>query len=123
WILLARIEPVLSRFQLADHCLALLLSGRRCNQHADCSSRRLQLVLFPVAAAALMLAVVPGLDSLQHTVALRPRRPNRFILLQANLVVPFALAFVVAAKMGYVRHPHDAIDRNMLVIHKNENRR
>jgi hypothetical protein len=71
---------------------------------------------------ALAFAVVPGFDRLQHIVALQPRGPQRFVLLQADFIIPLALAFVIAAEVGHVRDPHDAIYGDVFVIDQNKNR-
>src|SRR5262245_11261075 len=53
-----------------------------------------RLLLF-LPAAAMLFAVVPGFDGLEHAVALGSRGPDRFVLLEANLVIAFTLAIVV----------------------------
>ena len=73
--------------------------------------------------AAVVFTVVPRFHGLQHAVALAARCPDRFILLQADFVVPLALTIVVAAKMRHIRDPHDAIDRQVFIVDENENRR
>src|SRR5205814_10006974 len=75
-ILLPGIQPVLARFELADHGLLLppfdKVASRVPRAYQAARKVRLELVVFEVRAT-LMLAVVPGFDGFQHAVALNTR--------------------------------------------------
>ena len=76
--------------------------------------------LFHPAAPLRGVAVVPGFDGRQHVIPLLPRGPDGFVLLQADFVVPFAVAILIAAKMGRIRDPKDAIKGDVLVVNQDK---
>ena len=59
---------------------------------------------------------LPFFDGPKKVVALGFGGPDGFPLFQPDFILPFALAIVVAAKMGRRRDPHDAIQRNILIV-------
>src|SRR5262249_43914248 len=67
---LARIKPVFAPFQCADHHISSLVEERA----TSVPDSAWLLLFFP--AAAVLFAVVPRLNRLQHVVALGPRSPD-----------------------------------------------
>ena len=76
--------------------------------------------LFHPAAPFRGVAVVPAFDGGQHVVPLLPRGPNGFVLLQPDFIVPLAIAILIAAEMGRIRDPQNAVERDVLVVDENE---
>ena len=66
------------------------------------------------------VAVVPGFNGRQHVVPLLPRGPDGFVLLQADFIIPLAIAILVAAEMGRIRDPEDAIKGDVLVVNQDK---
>jgi hypothetical protein len=61
-------------------------------------------------------AALPFFDGLKEAIALGLGGPDGFSLFEPDLVLPFPLAIVVTAEMWSRRDPHDAVERNVLIV-------
>src|SRR5688500_675072 len=73
-------------------------------------------VRLPTLAPTLFNSALPGLQGGADPVAVFTASPHRFTLLEPDLILSFAHAVILTAKVGNIRNPHNAIKGNVLVI-------
>ena len=76
--------------------------------------------LFHPAAPFRGVAVVPAFDGRQHVIPFLPRGPDGFVLLQPDFIISLAIAIFIAAKMGRIRNPKNAIKGDVLVVNQDK---
>jgi hypothetical protein len=72
--------------------------------------------------AFLLFSLQPGLQGLDRGIVFGHAAPNGLIALQADLVLAFPLAFLIAAKMRQIGDPNNAVQWYAFVVNVAKNR-